>query len=228
MQTLTLSIKTLLRGTSLAGAVLLLSAQPLHAEIFASTGAQLQQGIQPPASMQAVPAAVQPGTATTNIGIQTAPATAPASPPPVMPASAAPATGAAMQAARPNRLQATVATFSGGIAESGMAHVQSIEKDYSTKIVFSGEGGMFLADVNITITDSKGTSMVSGSTNGPVLLANLPAGRYTLEARYDNAMKKETLNITAPTQLKTFQVRMPVNESQETPVPPAGVTTIKR
>ena len=104
-----------------------------------------------------------------------------------------------------------VVVISGGIGDKGIAEMQQQEKNYSVKVVFSGEGGIYLPDIDVTIADNQGKTVTHTTTQGPVLLARLKPGRYSLTASQDNKVKK--LDIAAPAKgLKTYQVRMPISE----------------
>ncbi len=124
-------------------------------------------------------------------------------------------------------LKSTVPVATGGVADTGLEWIKGIENNYTTKVVFSGEGGMFLADVNVNIADSKGVSVVNGTTSGPVLLADLPAGSYELEARYATHVKKQKFTVGAKKELKTHQIQFPVKEAEEAPTKMEGTTTVK-
>src|ERR1043166_5276446 len=76
-----------------------------------------------------------------------------------MPGQAAPSPEAmdppATQAA-PAADNDAVVVISGGIGDKGIAEMQQQEKNYSVKVVFSGEGGIYLPDIDVTIADNQG------------------------------------------------------------------------
>lgn len=124
---------------------------------------------------------------------------APAATPPAMPAIAAQAQPA-MEA---------VKTFSGGVGEEGLSKIKEIEKDYSLKLVFSDKEGSYLADVDVIIADKAGKELVHETTHGPVLLAALPAGKYTITASLDKATQSIKTRIGTKG-LRTLEVHMPM------------------
>lgn len=135
------------------------------------------------------------------------------SPLPLLAQQAAPATPAqpvAAAASAPEQApQSSVKTFSGGIAEEGMQKVSEIEKDYTLKLVFSDKEGAYLADVNVSIKDKAGKELVHETTSGPVLLAALPKGQYTIEASVDGTQQKLKATV-ADKKLLTLEVHMPM------------------
>lgn len=132
---------------------------------------------------------------------------------PVTPATAAPSAPAAPAPAPQAAEQKNdaVVVISGGIGDNGIAEMEKQQKNYSLKVVFSGEGGIYLSDVDVNINDTSGKMVTHTITQGPVLLARLKPGRYNLTASQNNKIKK--VNITVPAKgLKTYQIQMPVSE----------------
>lgn len=111
--------------------------------------------------------------------------------------------------------QAELNIVSGGVGEGGIATMEQMQNEYSLKAVFSGNGGMYLSNVNVRILTRAGEEVTSLNTDGPVLLAQLPAGRYVLEASLNDSVKR--VNVTVPrTGLRTVDVRLPVSDNSYT------------
>jgi len=53
----------------------------------------------------------------------------------------------------------------------------------------------FLANVNVTIRGRSGNVLLETATDGPFLLARLPAGRYSIEAEHDGVTKRQSVDI---------------------------------
>lgn len=103
-----------------------------------------------------------------------------------------------------------VPVVSGGVGESSQELIEAQQQNYNLKLVYTGEGGMYLSDVQVKIRDSKGLEIVNGVTNGPFLLAELEPGRYTVESATDGFQKKQT--VTVGPQLKTVNIPFPVKD----------------
>jgi hypothetical protein len=80
--------------------------------------------------------------------------------------------------------------------ESGGASVESVEAmneragDYSLKLTLAAKGsGAYLADVDVTIAMlPQRTTVLEHRTEGPLLLAALPPGRYEVSASFDDVL----------------------------------------
>ena len=69
-------------------------------------------------------------------------------------------------------------------------------RDYPVRIEFAGGEAQYLSDLDISIFDSKGQSILEVSCNSPWLLAALPPGKYTVRGTFENLTK--TAKFTAP------------------------------
>ena len=114
---------------------------------------------------------------------------------------------------------AEVAIVSGGIGEGGRASIEALQGDYSFKAVFSGRGGDYLSEVEVRIFDKGKHEVVATTTDGPILLADLPRGRYTIEARV-GAIAKRVSFIIGKKGLKTLSVSLPLRAAPEAYAPP--------
>lgn len=86
--------------------------------------------------------------------------------------------------------------LSGGIGKGGVQAMKVAAIDYTTMLTFANKAGEYLADVDVTIKNRDGDALVSTVTNGPILLVDLPAGRYQVEASFEG--KHVTRNIFVP------------------------------
>lgn len=55
----------------------------------------------------------------------------------------------------------------------------------------------FLSNVSVTIRDRSGKVLLETMTEGPFLLARLPAGRYSIEAEHYGVVKRQSVEIRA-------------------------------
>jgi len=72
--------------------------------------------------------------------------------------------------------------WSGGIGTDERAEAPQ----EGTRLVFAIRSGAFLSRVQVSITNTEGTELVSTITDGPWLVLDLPNGQYTVNASLDN------------------------------------------
>ena len=84
---------------------------------------------------------------------------------------------------------------SGGTGEPSMARMNAREGNFNFKLLMAETGGAYLSDVNVTVKQS-GKTLFSTQTEGPVLLAKLPSGKYTVIA--ESAGKTQHKDFTVP------------------------------
>jgi hypothetical protein len=91
--------------------------------------------------------------------------------------------------------------LSGGIGLDESEAMKAAAPRYSLELVFSASAGKtaagagasaaYLADIHVKITDSAGKTVIDTVSQGPYLLANLPAGNYQVEASSGGAVKTQ-------------------------------------
>lgn len=79
---------------------------------------------------------------------------------------------------------------SGGIGFDEREELTKARADYNLKLVFAMRSTAYLSDVVVIIEDNGGKTVFEAVTEGPWLLANLPAGSYIVKA----TMLGKTLN----------------------------------
>lgn len=85
-----------------------------------------------------------------------------------------------------------VTYMSGGISREQQFAMERDGSQYPLELRFVADGPAYaLVYVPVTIRDSSGHVVLDASSDGPLLLANLPDGRYTVSAWYKG--QKETL-----------------------------------
>jgi hypothetical protein len=85
----------------------------------------------------------------------------------------------------PERTQGSVTYISGGIGKDESDAMKDAASRYSLSVEMSAPAGPraeYVADAKIDIRDSRGATVLSTTSDGPFLLANLPPGRYTVSA----------------------------------------------
>jgi hypothetical protein len=101
--------------------------------------------------------------------------------------------------------------LSGGIGESGREIIQQNQPNYPLKLVLVGEAGVFLSDVNVSITNAFGEEVTKTVTEGPILLVDLAPGNYTVTATTEGLEQIAKITVNA-TGLKTYHLRFPIKD----------------
>ena len=106
--------------------------------------------------------------------------------------------------------EATVPYRSGGASMDEFAEMNRLAGDYNMKLVLAAKGsGAYLADVDVTVRSLPGRQVVLETrTEGPLLLAALPPGRYEVSASY-----ADVLPGTPTTQTRVVQITQSAQNS---------------
>jgi hypothetical protein len=75
-----------------------------------------------------------------------------------------------------------VSYVSGGAGTEAIDRLRSMERDFNLKLVFALDTGAYLADVDVTIIDASSNVLLKTLSEGPWLLAKVPAGNYQVSA----------------------------------------------
>jgi hypothetical protein len=87
---------------------------------------------------------------------------------------------------------------SGGIGRGERDELAQMRGDYSLRVATAARGsGAYLAAVEVTITDQAGTRVFRRELDGPLLLIDLPPGRYTVEAALGSQVRRAQTRIAA-------------------------------
>lgn len=106
---------------------------------------------------------------------------------------------------------------SGGIGENAQQQLNERAKDFNLKLVFTLNEGNYIADVNLAVKDAKGRTVVEDVAEGPIFLARLPAGQYSVTANYEG--KTQTRKLKVGKGLRTEYLRWPSNPEADNPLP---------
>lgn len=110
-----------------------------------------------------------------------------------------------------------VPVLSGGVGSVDRAQIEAQQNNYALKLVYSGQGGAFLAGVQVTLTDSAGAPVLATVTDGPILLASPPAGVYTLTSSVNGIEKSQ--KVTVGKELRTYNIVLPVKDDDDLTAP---------
>lgn len=90
------------------------------------------------------------------------------------------------------------AFVSGGIGLDEREALAQLRNEYSLRVATAVRGsGAYLAAVQVTIHDAAGRRVFEERPAGPILLVDLQAGRYTVEANRNGEIKRTTTTISA-------------------------------
>jgi hypothetical protein len=90
------------------------------------------------------------------------------------------------------------AFVSGGVTVGELRDLEGRKKDHRLWILTAAKrSGAHLAGVRVKIIDAKGEVVIDTEMDGPWLLADLKAGRYSVEATYNEQTLKRTTIVPA-------------------------------
>ena len=90
---------------------------------------------------------------------------------------------------------ADIPFVTGGVGADERADLQAKEKDYNLKIVTAATSGDYVANARVVIESAAKTSVLETRMEGPILLAKLPPGMYTIKATHGSSMQTRTVNV---------------------------------
>jgi hypothetical protein len=96
----------------------------------------------------------------------------------------------------PERSQGSVTYVSGGIGKDESDAMKQAAARYSLAIEMASPASpraQYVADVKIEIRDQRGATVLSTISDGPILLANLPPGRYTVNAARNGTSQQRNI-----------------------------------
>ena len=112
-----------------------------------------------------------------------------------------------------NAYAADVPALSGGTGAESRALIEEKQAEYSTKLVFIGVGGIYLSGVAVSITGKNDESFVTATTEGPILLANLPAGKYKLKADAEGHSVTRNISVKDGQKTRTYHIALPIKDN---------------
>lgn len=113
-------------------------------------------------------------------------------------AATGPALGIDMSSLPPVQVQGVVSYITGGIGEDEVIAFRHAAAAYPLELQFAQKArprDVFLSDVKVTIRDRSGRMLLDTTTEGPFLLAQLPAGKYRVEADFRGELKHQAVEI---------------------------------
>lgn len=96
------------------------------------------------------------------------------------------------------QMQGDVAFVSGGVGRDERDELQAQRSHYNLNLLFSMKGsGEYLSDVGVKVSDANGQVCLDTVANGPILLAKLKPGRYTVSVDRESHVINKTIMVDA-------------------------------
>ena len=92
---------------------------------------------------------------------------------------------------------ADVSYLSGGVGADAREELLAKEKEYNLKIVAAEKSGDYLAGVKVVIESARKEQVLDTTMEGPILLAKLAPGTYTIRAVNDGQTLTRTVTVPA-------------------------------
>jgi hypothetical protein len=101
---------------------------------------------------------------------------------------------------------------SGGIGIEAEGRLRQFAKDhgYNVKLLFTLNAGNYLADVDVTVKNQRGETLVRDVSDGPYLFAKMPSGSYTVTATHGGKTETRRINVGSGG-MRTAHFRWPAN-----------------
>ena len=99
-----------------------------------------------------------------------------------------------------------VTYVSGGVSTEAVDRLRAMEPEFNLKMVFALKSGEYVSDVKVEVVDATNKVVLDTSTEGPWLLAKLPAGNYQVNASYRRSVEHRAIAVGSGS-LKTLDFR---------------------
>jgi hypothetical protein len=100
----------------------------------------------------------------------------------------------------PEQTQGDVTYLMGGVGKEEAAALRRNEANFPVTLEFLKHAkphAEYVSNVNVTIKDHEGKTMLNTVADGPLLLAKLPDGKYTVTASDDGISKERNIVVAA-------------------------------
>ncbi len=109
---------------------------------------------------------------------------------------------AADTSASPVVARTELPSMNGGISKEEADAMRQAAHGYSLEVTLARRGEIagsneFIADARLRVTDRAGRVVIDRDAIGPIFLAGLPDGAYTVEATYAGQAKSQSVQVSA-------------------------------
>ena len=98
------------------------------------------------------------------------------------------------------RSEGAVSYASGGVGDEERQVFDSMSKDFNLKLTMALSSGHFVSDATVQIADSHGHTILDVVSNGPLFLAQLPPGSYTISSSLNGKEQKRSVQVSSDKQ----------------------------
>lgn len=108
------------------------------------------------------------------------------------------ALGAPLSNLPPAQVQGEATYITGGVGDDQASAFKQAAAAYPLELLFAQKApphNVYVADVKVTVRDASGKPVLETTSDGPFLLAKLPAGRYDITANYNGQVKRQAVDI---------------------------------
>jgi len=93
--------------------------------------------------------------------------------------------------------QGDVTYVAGGVGQGEAQAMKQAAVRYPLDLLFTaGKRGEYLADVHVAVKNQAGHTVLDVVADGPMLFAQLPAGRYHVKAEYEGHSMRRDIRVT--------------------------------
>jgi hypothetical protein len=108
------------------------------------------------------------------------------------------------------RMYQSTPYVTGGIGVDEADAMRAAARDYSLEMTFAAQTGQFVNDVDVAVKDRDGQVVLRADDAAPILLVDLPPGRYQIEATFDGQTQTRNLTVAENGTTKAvFQWQVP-------------------
>jgi hypothetical protein len=93
--------------------------------------------------------------------------------------------------------QGNITFVSGGAGDDDRDALKQVESQYNLRLLFAARNGDYLANVGVTLADTKGNTVLDTIADGPIFYAHVPPGRYRLTVSNQGQSQSHDITIGA-------------------------------
>jgi hypothetical protein len=106
---------------------------------------------------------------------------------------------------------------SGGVGDDQQSALNAAASRFNLKVTLAAHGGKYLGGADIRITDDKGQEVLATHADGPLFMAKLPPGGYTVQADAEGKSFSQKVNISGQGQ-QQIVMRWPATVAGDEPL----------